>query len=60
MANLLSGYGPDELVIYDAMLMTLTDPIILNPGGDPEKLEELEQLEDREKFGENVYERSEE
>ena len=42
------------------MSMTLSYSIILNPGGDPVELEELEQLEDREKFGENIYERSEE
>ena len=42
------------------MSITLSDPMILNPRGDPEVLEELEQLDDREKFGEKIYERSEE
>ena len=58
LAELLSGEPPSEEIVYDALSLTLSDPIILDQNGDEEELSELEQLEAKQKLGEIVFERT--
>ena len=58
LAGLLSGEPPSEVVVYDALSLTLSDPIILDQNRNEEDLSELEQLEAKQKLGENVFERT--
>ena len=58
LAGLLSGEPPGKMVTYDALSLTLSDPIILDQNGNKKELSELEQLEAKQKLGENIFERT--